>query len=102
MIAFVHNTRSMTFLRLASFLGLLALLLIVWSVLDPRPIPVFLGMSVAQGIGTLSFAMFGWTILRDLVRSGVLSKKPRTAAASSKESPAAPAAPAAGLKTSEV
>jgi len=57
-------------------------------VLDPRPIPVILAMSVAQGIGTLSFAMFGWVILRDLVRSGVLSKKPRSAAAPTGEAPA--------------
>lgn len=99
MMEIIHKTHSMTFLRLASILGLVALALICWSVLDPRPIPVFLGMSVAQGIGTLSFAMFGWVVLRDLARSGVLSKKPRSVSSPSKESPAAGPTP---LKPSEV
>ena len=88
MIAIVHKTHSSTFLRIASVLGLVALALICWSVLDPRPIPVMLAMSVAQGIGTLSFAMFGWVIFRDLVHSRVLSKNPRSAESPSKEAPA--------------
>ena len=43
-----------------------ALALIVWSLLDPRPIPVILAMSVAQGLGTLSFAAFLVVVVRDL------------------------------------
>ena len=53
-------------LQASSALALVALALIVWSLLDPRPIPVILAMSVAQGLGTLSFAAFLWVVVRDL------------------------------------
>lgn len=53
-------------LRFACVLALLALALIVWSLFDPRPIPVILAMSVAQGIGTLSFLAFLVVVGRDL------------------------------------
>ncbi len=38
-------------LAAACVLALVALALIVWSLLDPRPIPVILAMSLAQGLG---------------------------------------------------
>ena len=53
-------------LRIACGLALVALGLIVWSLLDPRPIPVILAMSLAQGLGTFSFAAFLWVVVRDL------------------------------------
>jgi hypothetical protein len=53
-------------LQIACTLALFALALIVWSLLDPRPIPVILAMSVAQGLGTLSFAAFLFVVVRDL------------------------------------
>jgi peptidoglycan/LPS O-acetylase OafA/YrhL len=53
-------------IRAACVLALLALGLIVWSLVDPRPIPVILAMSLAQAIGTLSFAAFLVVVLRDL------------------------------------
>jgi hypothetical protein len=53
-------------IRVACILALLALALIVWSLLDPRPIPVILAMSLGQAIGTLSFAAFLVVVLRDL------------------------------------
>jgi hypothetical protein len=53
-------------LRVACALALVALALIVWSLLDPRPIPVILAMSLAQGLGTFSFAAFLWIVVRDL------------------------------------
>jgi hypothetical protein len=53
-------------LRVACGLALVALGLIVWSLLDPRPIPVILAMSLAQGLGTFSFAAFLWIVARDL------------------------------------
>jgi hypothetical protein len=34
--------------------ALVALALVVWSILDPRPVPVVVSMSVAQGLGTVS------------------------------------------------
>jgi hypothetical protein len=53
-------------LQIACTLALVALALIVWSLLDPRPIPVILAMSLAQGLGTLSFAAFLLVVVRDL------------------------------------
>jgi peptidoglycan/LPS O-acetylase OafA/YrhL len=59
----VSNTHV---LQAACALALIALGLIVWSLVDPRPIPVILAMSVAQGVGTLSFAAFLVIVVRDL------------------------------------
>jgi hypothetical protein len=50
----------------ACVLALFALGLIVWSLLDPRPIPVVVAMSVAQVIGTLSFVAFLLVVAKDL------------------------------------
>jgi hypothetical protein len=35
-------------------LGLVAMALMCWSVLDPTPVPVLFAMSVGQAVGTLS------------------------------------------------
>jgi hypothetical protein len=61
--------RSERVVRAACILTIAALGLIVWSVLDPRPLPVILAMSAAQGIGTLSFVAFLVVVLADLRRS---------------------------------
>lgn len=53
-------------IRFSCVLALVALALIVWSVFDPRPIPVVLAMSVGQALGTLSFAAFLLVVARDL------------------------------------
>jgi hypothetical protein len=47
-------------------LALVALALIVWSVVDPRPMPVILAMSAGQVLGTLSFVAFLLVVARDL------------------------------------
>ena len=49
---------SVRVLRGACWLALSALGLIVWSLLDPRPIPVIVAMSVGQVLGTLSLFAF--------------------------------------------
>jgi Flp pilus assembly protein TadB len=53
-------------MTLACALALFAFGLIVWSLLDPRPIPVIVAMSVGQVIGTLSFAAFLVVVAGDL------------------------------------
>lgn len=58
--------RTQLILSAACALGLVALGLIVWSLFDPRPIPVVGAMSVGQVIGTLSLAAFGFVVLADL------------------------------------
>jgi hypothetical protein len=42
----------------ACVLALIGLAAMTWSVLDPRPVPVFIAMSVGQAIGTLSLLLF--------------------------------------------
>lgn len=62
--------------RVACFLGLIALPLMVWSILDPRVWPVLVALSVGQIIGTLSFVLFLVVVVRDL---GVVRKLRSTA-----------------------
>ena len=59
------------FLRGAAVLTLVALALMVWSVLQPTPLPVMLAMSLGQVIGTAAFAMYGYVVIRDLRRQFV-------------------------------
>lgn len=56
----------------ACMLCLLGLAAMVWSVLDPAPIPVMFAMSVGQGLGTVSFLCYLAAILLDLRRRRVL------------------------------
>ena len=57
---------STILLRIASVAALIALALIAWSLFAPTVIPVMVSMSVAQGIGTLSFLLYLVVIVRDL------------------------------------
>jgi hypothetical protein len=59
---------SQRFLRAAAVLTLIALALMVWSVLQPTPMPVLLAMSLGQVFGTAAFGMFGYVVLRDVRR----------------------------------
>ena len=53
----------------ACYLAVFALLLMIWSVVDPRALPVVLGMSVGQGIGVLAFLCFLLAMLSDAQRA---------------------------------
>jgi hypothetical protein len=55
-------------LRFSAVLTLVALALMVWSVLQPTPLPVMLAMSVGQLLGTIAFALYLYVVLRDLRR----------------------------------
>lgn len=68
-------------LRVSALLTLLALALMVWSVLQPTPLPVMLAMSVGQGIGTLAFALYGWVVFLDLRRIRRLAREAEDAKA---------------------
>ena len=50
----------------ACVLGLIGLALMSWSLFDQGWIPVMAAMSVGQGIGTLSFALFLVIVIIDL------------------------------------
>jgi hypothetical protein len=60
---FINSPRL---LQAACASALAALALFVWSLLDPRPIPVILAMSLGQVLGTLSFAAFLLVVAYDL------------------------------------
>lgn len=50
----------------ACVLGLIALALMSWSLFDQGWIPIMVAMSLGQGIGTLSFALFLVIVIIDL------------------------------------
>jgi hypothetical protein len=52
--------------RTACYLALAALALIVWSLVDPAPLPVIGAMTVGQLLGTLSLLFFLYAISVDL------------------------------------
>jgi hypothetical protein len=53
-------------IRVACALALVALFLIAFSLFVPKPLPVIVAMSVAQGIGTLSLLLFLSVVWRDV------------------------------------
>jgi peptidoglycan/LPS O-acetylase OafA/YrhL len=64
--------RQQVLLSVACAVALVALALVVWSILDPRPMPVVIAMSVAQGLGTLSFLIYLYVVIADLRRARVI------------------------------
>lgn len=56
-------------LRIACMLALVALALMVWSLFDPRPLPVVVAMSLGQVVGTLSLAAFLGVVFVDIRRA---------------------------------
>ncbi len=65
----------------ACVLALVALGLVVWSLLDPRPIPVIVAMSVGQALGTMSFGAYLFVVAGDLrSRYTKVATPPRAAA----------------------
>ncbi|MBT8453743.1 MAG: hypothetical protein KJO40_17385 [Deltaproteobacteria bacterium] len=66
----------------ACVLGLIALALMSWSLFDQGWIPIMVAMSVGQGIGTLSFALFLVIVIIDLrhaeFRPSVPPESPRS------------------------
>jgi hypothetical protein len=55
-------------LQLSAVLTLIGLALMVWSMLEPTPLPVMLAMSVGQGVGTLAFSIYLFIVVRELRR----------------------------------
>lgn len=71
----IPSTRVL--LSISCLLTLLGLLLCIWSLFDPRPIPVIVAMSAAQGVGMLAFLIFAFVIFSDLWRARVLRREKR-------------------------
>ncbi len=59
-------------LNLACVMTLIALGLMVWSILVPHVWPIMIAMSVAQGFGTLAFALYGYVVFRDVRRRSIV------------------------------
>lgn len=55
-------------LKLAAVLTLIGLALMVWSMVQPTPMPVILAMSAGQGLGIVAFAMFLYCVIADQFR----------------------------------
>ena len=54
----------MTALRIAAVLTLVGLALMVWSLVQPTPLPVMLAMTVGQAVGTVAFALYLVVVVR--------------------------------------
>jgi len=64
-------------LRVACLLALLALALMVWSLVEPTPMPVLVAMSVGQVLGTISLLLFLTVVIADM-RQAHLERAPRS------------------------
>ncbi len=60
--------RPTALLRWSAVLTLVALALMVWSMLQPTPLPVMLAMTAGQGMGTIAFAMYLFVVIQDFRR----------------------------------
>lgn len=72
----MRHIHSEKLVRISCWLALAALPLMVWSVFDPRVWPVLVALSLGQALGTASFALFLYVVIRDL---GVKKKLDRDA-----------------------
>jgi hypothetical protein len=62
----IARISSTAMLRASGVLTILALALMVWSMMQPTPLPVMLAMSVGQLIGTIAFALYGIAVAKDV------------------------------------
>ena len=65
----MSRARAERFLRLAAVLALAGLALMVWSMLDPRPAPVLVAMSIGQGLGMTSLLLSAVVVIADARRA---------------------------------
>jgi hypothetical protein len=65
-------------IRFACVGSLVALALMVWSLLDPKPLAVIVAMSVGQALGTASLALFILVVVGDLRRAHLLDREERS------------------------
>jgi hypothetical protein len=64
----VHAQKVPTLLRLAALLSLVGLALMMWSLVDPRPPPILVGLSLGQIVGTTAFVIYLSVVIWDLRR----------------------------------
>ncbi|HEU4734962.1 MAG TPA: hypothetical protein VFT22_44020 [Kofleriaceae bacterium] len=78
-----------TLLTISALLTLVGLALMVWSLLQPTPMPVILAMSLGQAFGIVAFALFGVAILIDQVRKQRAKGAAEVARAAAERTPVA-------------
>ena len=71
-------------LRVAAVFSLVGLALMMWSMFDPRPAPVLIGLSLGQVIGTTSFAIYLSVVIWDIRRRRRETSSPEDRASLSK------------------
>ena len=62
----------------ACVMALAALALMGWSLVDPRPLPVVVAMSVGQALGTFSFLLYIAVVISELWKKPDASVSRRT------------------------
>jgi hypothetical protein len=60
---------TLRMLRLAAVLGLMAMAVMSWAVIDPTPLPVVASMSFSPVFAGLAFLIFGLSIAADLAQA---------------------------------
>lgn len=75
---FLETASRSRLMAYACVLGLIGLALMSWSLFDQGWIPIMMAMSVGQGIGTLSFALFLVVVIIDLRRADFRPSTPGT------------------------
>lgn len=63
------KTKPTTLLRIAALLTVLGLVFVVWSLVQPTPLPVMLAMSAGQLIGTAAFGLYAYVVITDFLRT---------------------------------
>lgn len=64
----IKPARIPQLLRIAAVLSLVGLALMMWSMFDPRPGPVLIGLSLGQVVGTSSFVIYLSIVIWDIRR----------------------------------
>jgi hypothetical protein len=64
----IARMRVTTLIRISAVLTILGLVLMVWSMIVPTPLPVMLAMSLGQAFGTSALAIYLIAIVLDLRR----------------------------------
>lgn len=62
-------------LRWACYMTLLALAMMVYSLVYPKPLPVIVAMSLSQALGTFSLLLFLIVVAADFRRARILDRK---------------------------
>jgi hypothetical protein len=62
----MKHPRAETLVRVACVLALVALPLMIWSIFDPTVWPVLVALSIGQALGTSSFLLFLYVVVREL------------------------------------